>query len=147
MAIPEWLKRVVGVRSGNAPQKKNTPDQTPPIPSEGMAQAFLRRPLGDEDEIHLYENDEERKAFLRKTCKAVEYMTSGVIFCCLETRDDKFTYEVYKATSSSSALHFLRAIPCSIIPPLYYITVEASGAKLGKDKEGIFDETTGATLE
>lgn len=88
----------------------------------------------------VFKTSRELDAYVRSTCKFVDYMIEGVRLVGLDTKKKGWIYEVYQSNSLDVALKFLEAIPVNEIPETYYIIVETPSGNVGKDLNGMFDE-------
>src|ERR1700686_3519635 len=134
MGLLDWMKG-----------GKKTLPSTAPIERGGILDFEAPRP-GIEDDFRLFATDEEAKAAIRKACRCIDYMIDGIRFSRLETRDEKYEYEIYKSPSRQTALRFLRSVPSHRIPTLYYVIVETPTGNIGRDIRGLFDESKGEEI-
>lgn len=70
-----------------------------------------------------------------------KYKIPGVNPISWEEKTDGRRYEVYRSNTRAKALEFLTNIPTTEIPQLFYIIVETPQGNVGKDLQGIFDES------
>ena len=75
-----------------------------------------------------------------------QYKIAGVRASHLQEQTDGKIYEVYQAESRATALRFLSHIPASEIPPLFYVIAKTPQGNVGRDVNGLFDETTGEDI-
>jgi len=116
-----FLKRLFGKKTGEEKVSRQSPDA-------GIC--FSR---------------EDRKGQIEKKCRFLGHVVEGIQVVSVGTNANG-TYEVYRCSSRTTALQFLRSIPQDAIPPTYYVVVETPGGNLGKDLKGIFDESTGTPI-
>jgi len=93
-----------------------------------------------------FRSEQDLQQFIRQSFKFTDYVIEGIRCANLDRKYDGKVYEVYHCQSRSKALEFLRSIPSSQIPPLYYIIVETPQGNLGKDLQVIFDEASGQEI-
>ncbi len=91
-------------------------------------------------------NEDESKAYHQKEFRFIDYRIAGIRVVGLDEKDNGNVYEVYTSHSRATALEYLRAIPLSEFPPLYYVIVETPEGNLGKDLKGMFEESTGNSI-
>jgi len=121
---------------------------------------FLRKRSSPTKPIDDFEVDAVGKAMqkgavkfttqgLDKTTVAGKYLVDGIVAGVVSkvTKPDGKVYEIWQGRSREAAMAFLRRIPKSEIPNLYYVIVENPEGAVGKDLNGIFDEDSGADLE
>jgi len=133
----DWFRR------GKKPQAEDTPaaEASPGVPFElqPTQTASKTTPV-------FVSSEDEKERLVRETFKFADYRIEGVYAAGIDRKDTGYVYEVYKCQSYSTALQFLRSIPFSEIPSLYYIIVETPSGNIGKDVEVIFDEASGDTI-
>ena len=89
----------------------------------------------------------QNAATLRCNIRFRKYKIAGITPVSWEEKYDGRRYEVYRGGTRSVALEFLKSIPTSEIPRLFYIIVETPQGNIGKDLTNIFDEATGSIIE
>lgn len=74
----------------------------------------------------------------------------GLTFQKIEERQPEpgatWTYEIWEAPTKEKGLIFLRSIASFKIPVHYYVIASTPDGSLGKDCNGMFDETTGQPI-
>jgi hypothetical protein len=145
MGIFGWLKRSKNKsqQTSGASLERQEPNRTPPI--DRVSFGYKPQTASKED-MKIFVSEEDAKTYLRKTCKFIDYMIEGIRVVGVDKKDRGCIYEVYNCNSRTTALQFLSAIPQSEIPPLYYVIVETPFGNLGKDLNGMFDESTGNSI-
>jgi len=81
-----------------------------------------------------------RPTFNDREFKFRNYKIPGINPVSWEEKYDGRRYEVYRGSTRAIALEFLKSIPTTEIPQLFYIIVETPQGNVGKDLKGIFDE-------
>jgi len=107
---------------------------------------FLRNLFGKKQST-VTSSGNVRSVFDNHEFRFRKYKIAGITPVSWEEMHDGRRYEVYHGGTRSIALEFLRSIPTSEIPRLFYIIVETLQGNIGKDLKNIFDEVTGNSIE
>jgi hypothetical protein len=79
--------------------------------------------------------------------KFIRFLVPDIKMVHIDKKNNGNIYEVYFAPDYITGVDFLRKIPRNEIPPQYYIIVETPEGNIGKDIDGIFNESTGNAIE